>query len=68
VLFAFAATADVLRPTGEVEQARVIAEGEAAVILATAFVRQADQPGDAVLAAAAANQRRSALGHRRARS
>ncbi|MNQ83290.1 hypothetical protein D3C85_983660 [compost metagenome] len=30
VLLAFAATANVLLPTGEVEQARVIAEGEAA--------------------------------------
>ena len=62
VLFAFTATADILRPTGEVQQARIIAEGEASVILATAFIRQADQPGDAVLAAAAANERALTVG------
>jgi hypothetical protein len=42
VLFAFA-TADVLLPSGEVEQARVIAEGEAA-IGSGGIRRDADQP------------------------
>ena len=44
VLFALATTADILLPAGEIEQARIVAEGEAAVGLAAAFVRDADQP------------------------
>ncbi len=57
VLLALTAAADVLRPAGEVEQARVVAEGEAAVVLATALIGQSDQAGDVVLAAAASDQR-----------
>ncbi len=44
VLFAQAAFANPLRPAGQIEQARVIAEGEAAVGLPAAVVRQADLP------------------------
>ncbi|MNF74959.1 hypothetical protein D3C84_570070 [compost metagenome] len=44
VLFALATTADVLRPAGEVEQARIIAKGIAAAGLAAALVGDADQP------------------------
>ena len=62
VLFALTAAADVLRPAGEVQQARVIAEGEAAFVLATALIGQADQAGDVVLAAAALDQRALVLG------
>ena len=43
-MFTQAALADPLRPAGQVEQARVIAEGEAAVGLPAAVVRQADLP------------------------
>jgi len=62
VLLALTAPADILRPAGEVQQARVIAEGETAFILATALIGQADQAGDAVLAAAALDQRALVLG------
>ena len=44
VLFALATAADVLRPAGEVEQARIVAEGKAATGLAAALVGNADQP------------------------
>ncbi|MNO77570.1 hypothetical protein D3C76_686850 [compost metagenome] len=56
VLFALATPANVLLPTGEVKQARVVAEGEAAAGLAPALVRNAHQPRAALLAGAALNQ------------
>ena len=56
VLFAFATTADVLLPSGEVEQAWVIAEGEAAIGLTAAFVRDTDQPRTVLVPGAALNQ------------
>jgi hypothetical protein len=62
VLFALTATTDVLLPTSEVEQARIIAEGEAPTILAPAFVGNADQPGAVEASGAALDQR--ALGVR----
>jgi hypothetical protein len=62
VLLALATAADVLRPAGQVEQARVVAEGETAVGLATALIGQANQAGDVVLAAAALDQRALVLG------
>jgi hypothetical protein len=43
VLFAGATPADVLWPTRQVEQARVVAEGEATLGLSPAGVGQADQ-------------------------
>ena len=49
-------------PAGEVEQARVIAEGETAFGLASAFVRQANQPGAVVLTCTALDE--GALGVR----
>ncbi|MNM60447.1 hypothetical protein D3C81_717260 [compost metagenome] len=42
VLFALATTADILRPASQVEQARVVTEGETAFGLATALFGQAD--------------------------
>jgi hypothetical protein len=44
VLFALATTAYVLRPAGEVQQARVIAERKASVGLAAALIGNANQP------------------------
>ncbi len=43
VLLAFATAPDVLRPAGQIQQARVIAEGKTSRRLATALVREADQ-------------------------
>ena len=56
VLFAFATTADVLLPSGEVEQAWVIAEGKTAIGLTAAFVRDTDQPRAVLVPGAALNQ------------
>ncbi|MNI28713.1 hypothetical protein D3C73_825050 [compost metagenome] len=57
VLFTLAATADVLRPTREVKQARVIAEGKPSGGLAPAFIGDADQPGTVAASGAALDQR-----------
>src|SRR5690606_8837022 len=43
VRLAFTAGANPLRPAGEVQQARIIAQGKAAVDLAAAWLGQADQ-------------------------
>ena len=57
VLLTLTATADVLLPTGEVEQARIIAEGKATAVLATAFIWDAYQPGAVEAAGATLDQR-----------
>ena len=57
VLLALAATADVLRPAGEVEQSRVITQRETAPVLATALIGNADQPGTVEAPGAALDQR-----------
>ncbi|MNM80848.1 hypothetical protein D3C81_928300 [compost metagenome] len=44
VLFAFTPTAYVLLPAGQVEQARIVAEGKAPIGLAPTLVGHADQP------------------------
>ncbi|MDT4855422.1 hypothetical protein FQZ97_897750 [compost metagenome] len=51
--FALAAFADVLGPAGEIQQARVVAEGEAAPGLAPAVAGQANQAVAVGLVAAA---------------
>jgi hypothetical protein len=56
VLLAFTATANVLLPSGEVEQAWVVTEGKAAIGLATTFVRDTNQPRAALVPGAALNQ------------
>ncbi|MNM85929.1 hypothetical protein D3C81_980700 [compost metagenome] len=57
VLLALAASAHVLLPAGQVEQARVVAEGEAALGLATACFGQADLAQRTLLALATGDQR-----------
>ncbi|MCY1410919.1 hypothetical protein D9M71_262980 [compost metagenome] len=57
VLFALASSAHVLLPPGQVEQAWVVAQGEATLGLPAAFFRQADLAQRALLALAACNQR-----------
>src|SRR5690606_7098655 len=56
VQLALATAADVLRPAGQVEQARIVAEGEAPFGLATALLWQADLAQAALLARAAGDQ------------
>ena len=56
-MFALAPATHVLLPAGQVEQARVITEGETAFGLPATLIRQANQAGVAVLTGAAADQR-----------
>jgi len=56
-LFALATAAHVLLPAGQVEQARIITEGEAALGLPATLIRQANQARVAVLSGAAPDQR-----------
>ncbi|MNP61537.1 hypothetical protein D3C76_1567340 [compost metagenome] len=62
VLFPLTAPADVLWPAGEVQQPRIIAESEAAVVLTPAFIGKADQPGAAVTSSATLDQRTLGIG------
>ncbi len=56
VLLAFAPPAHILLPASEVEQARVIAKGKAALGLPAALIGQANQPCVAALPGAATDQ------------
>ena len=62
VLLAFAATPHVLLPAGQIEQARVVAEGKPALGLPAALVGQANLAGVVVLSGATPDQ--AALGGR----
>ncbi|MCY1400224.1 hypothetical protein D9M71_153000 [compost metagenome] len=62
VLLALATPADVLGPAGQVKEFRVIAQGEAAVGLATALVRQADLAHTGILPIALLDQPALRLG------